>query len=210
MSSADLFAQNERGGLAEPERFDLGADTWIEYAPSWLPGDEALKRDLIERMAWREERREMYDRVVRVPRLGATIDDRAQCPEALREPRRFLEARYGRTFQVMHMAWYRNGGDGVAPHGDRIGREREETVIAIISLGDARVFRMRENDGPGRREMALGHGDLLVMGGRCQRTWTHEIPKVRHAGERVSVQLREAHSTIKVPGQRWTRRVAAP
>jgi alkylated DNA repair dioxygenase AlkB len=37
----------------------------------------------------------------------------------------------------------------------------------------------------------LGHGDLLVMGGSCQRTWEHAVPKSAHStGARISVQFR--------------------
>ena len=38
---------------------------------------------------------------------------------------------------------------------------------------------------------ALGHGDLIVMGGSCQRTWEHAVPKTaRPVGPRISVQFR--------------------
>jgi alkylated DNA repair dioxygenase AlkB len=37
----------------------------------------------------------------------------------------------------------------------------------------------------------LGHGDLLVMGGSCQRTWEHAVPKTTAAaGPRISIQFR--------------------
>lgn len=39
--------------------------------------------------------------------------------------------------------------------------------------------------------LPLGHGDLVVMGGSCQRTWEHAIPKSpRAVGPRISVQFR--------------------
>lgn len=36
----------------------------------------------------------------------------------------------------------------------------------------------------------LGHGDLLVTGGRTQRTWLHSVPKVATAGPRMSIAFR--------------------
>ena len=36
----------------------------------------------------------------------------------------------------------------------------------------------------------LGRGDLLVMGGTCQRTWDHAVPKVARAGPRISLTFR--------------------
>jgi len=39
----------------------------------------------------------------------------------------------------------------------------------------------------------MGHGDLLVMGGSCQRTWEHAVPKTdRPVGPRISIQFRPA------------------
>ncbi|MBA4861193.1 alpha-ketoglutarate-dependent dioxygenase AlkB [Streptomyces sp. PSKA54] len=38
---------------------------------------------------------------------------------------------------------------------------------------------------------SLGHGDLIVMGGSCQRTWEHAVPKsARATGPRISIQFR--------------------
>ena len=35
------------------------------------------------------------------------------------------------------------------------------------------------------------NGDLLVMGGTCQRTWEHAVPKTaRPTGPRISIQFR--------------------
>jgi alkylated DNA repair dioxygenase AlkB len=88
---------------------------------------------------------------------------------------------------------YRDGRDSVAWHGDTIGRgSREDTIVAILSLGAPRPLLLRPlaGGGPALR-YEVGHGDLLVMGGSCQRTWQHAIPKTsRPAGPRISVQFR--------------------
>ena len=87
--------------------------------------------------------------------------------------------------------YYRDGRDSVAWHGDTIGRGR--------SRGHHGRHRLRRRPAPAaaaparrRRSIALtmGHGDLVVMGGSCQRTWEHAVPKVAHAGPRISVQFR--------------------
>ncbi len=63
-------------------------------------------------------------------------------------------------------------------------------MVAIVSLGDSRRLALRPRGGGPARSFLLGHGDLLVMGGSCQRTWEHAVPKVAHAGPRLSVQFR--------------------
>jgi alkylated DNA repair dioxygenase AlkB len=91
------------------------------------------------------------------------------------------------------MCYYRDGRDSVAWHGDTIGRSRtEDTMVAIVSFGEARRLLLRpRNGGAEAIGFALGHGDLLVMGGSCQRTWEHAVPKTaKPVGPRISVQFR--------------------
>ena len=75
-------------------------------------------------------------------------------------------------------------------HGDRIGRERDDTIVAIVSFGAPRRFLLRPAGGGASRAFDLGWGDLLVMGGTCQRTWEHAVPKMASAAPRLSVQFR--------------------
>ena len=87
--------------------------------------------------------------------------------------------------------YYRDGRDSVAWHGDRIGRGRSaDTMVAIVSVGDPRRLALRPRGGGESISVEMGHGDLVVMGGSCQRTWEHSVPKVAHAGPRMSVQFR--------------------
>lgn len=63
-------------------------------------------------------------------------------------------------------------------------------MVAIVGLGATRVFALRPRGGPSLR-LRHGHGDLLVMGGSCQRTWEHAVPKTTRAvGPRISIQFR--------------------
>jgi alkylated DNA repair dioxygenase AlkB len=81
----------------------------------------------------------------------------------------------------------------VAWHGDTIGRGRtEDTMVAILSLGTPRPLLLRPRGGGVRPlRFEVGHGDLLVMGGSCQRTWEHAVPKTSQpVGPRISVQFR--------------------
>jgi alkylated DNA repair dioxygenase AlkB len=80
----------------------------------------------------------------------------------------------------------------VAWHGDTIGRSStQDTMVAIVSLGATRTFALRPRGGGSSLRLPQAHGDLLVMGGSCQRTWEHCVPKTSaHTGPRVSVQFR--------------------
>ena len=195
MSQLGLFDDGVSGVgqqcLTAPSRRELGAGAWVEHRPGWLAGHGELFDTLRLETKWHAERREMYDTVIEVPRLTATIPDDGPCPPALARARDALEQRYLRRFESVRLAWYRDGRDSVAMHGDRIGRRIADTVVAILSLGAARRFLLKPAAGGRSLRFDLGGGDLLVMGGACQRTWRHGIPKVKSAGPRISIQFRE-------------------
>lgn len=196
-----LFDDPEAGPQFAPltglRRRTLGDGAWIDVLPGWLSGSDALFGHLVDGVAWRAERRQMYDRVVDVPRLVSFYDDGAPLPDPLLgEARGLLSAHYrnelGESFTSAGLCLYRGGGDSVAWHGDTIGRSAtEDTMVAILSLGAARPLTLRPRGGGPTVRYALGHGDLLVMGGSCQRTWEHAVPKTtRPTGPRISVQFR--------------------
>ncbi|MEU1465715.1 alpha-ketoglutarate-dependent dioxygenase AlkB [Streptomyces sp. NPDC005727] len=196
-----LFDQTDElrlGSLDGLRRTELGSGAWIDVLPGWLSGADALFEELAAEVPWRAERRKMYDNVVAVPRLLAFYAANDPLPHpVLTEARDALSARYaeelGEPFTTAGLCFYRDGRDSVAWHGDRIGRgARQDTMVAILSVGAPRDLLLRPVGGGGPAvRRPLGHGDLIVMGGSCQRTWEHCVPKTAHAaGPRISVQFR--------------------
>jgi alkylated DNA repair dioxygenase AlkB len=186
------------GGMDGVRRTELGRGAWIDVVPGWLRGADALFGTLAADVPWREERRRMYDGVVAVPRLLAHYAAGERLPDGvLEEARERLSAHYaeelGEPFVSAGLCFYRDGRDSVAWHGDRFGRgATHDTMVAILSLGAPRPLLLRPRGGGAvARRVPLGHGDLIVMGGSCQRTWDHAVPKTRAAvGGRISVQFR--------------------
>ncbi|MER5808314.1 alpha-ketoglutarate-dependent dioxygenase AlkB [Streptomyces sp. NPDC002033] len=198
---ASLFDQTDEirlGSLAPVHRTPLGAGAWVDHLPGWLAGADALFERLAADVPWRAERRQMYDRQVEVPRLLAAYREGDPLPHpVLTEAREALGRHYaaelGEPFATAGLCLYRDGRDSVAWHGDRTGRSAtEDTMVAILSVGDPRDLVLRPRDGgPTLLRLPLGHGDLIVMGGSCQRTMEHAVPKsARAVGPRISVQFR--------------------
>ncbi len=183
-------------GFEAVERRPLSRGAWIDVLRSWVPGADDVLATLVNEVPWRAERRQMYDRLVDVPRLVHTYMIGEELPHPLlTEAREALSAHYadelGEPFRTAGCCYYRDGRDSVAWHGDRIGRgEVHDTMVAIVSFGDPRRLALRPRGGGESIAVEMGHGDLVVMGGSCQRTWEHAVPKVAHAGPRVSVQFR--------------------
>jgi alkylated DNA repair dioxygenase AlkB len=184
------------GDLGSVVRHRLTRGAWVDVRRDWVAGADEVLAHLVADVPWRAERRQMYDRVVDVPRLVHTYADGETLPHCvLDEARRALTDHYlpelGEPFVTAGCCYYRDGRDSVAWHGDTIGRGRtQDTMVAIVSFGDLRRLQLRPRGGGESIGFEMGHGDLLVMGGSCQRTWEHAVPKVAHAGPRISVQFR--------------------
>jgi alkylated DNA repair dioxygenase AlkB len=195
----DLAPEASLGPLrGSVQRTILGDGAWVDVRRSWVRGASVVFRSLIRDVPWRAEQREMYDRVVDVPRLVHTYAGDDRLPHRLlTSARQALSNHYlpelGEPFVTAGCCYYRDGRDSVAWHGDRIGRgSTEDTMVAILSFGDPRRLLLRPESGGASLAFTMGHGDLLVMGGSCQRTWQHAVPKVAAAGPRISVQFRPA------------------
>ena len=70
---ADL-AVRPRGGrgvrpMAPIVREELGRGAWVDLLPGWFAGADELFDQLVDQVPWRAEQRQMYERVVDVPRL---------------------------------------------------------------------------------------------------------------------------------------------
>ncbi len=175
-------------------RIALDARSWLDVATSWLPGHGELFEQLQEQAPWQQRERRMYDRQVLEPRLVAAwpAEQLSALPAPLVAARELLGERYGVEFDSVLINFYRDGRDGVAWHGDTVRKRLDRAVVVTIGLGERRRFLLRPGTtGPAAMTLKTGHGDLIVMGGSCQRTWEHAVPKTaRPVGPRISVQLR--------------------
>ena len=192
----DLAEEATLGSLAVT-RHHLSRSAWVDHLPGWVEGSDEVLEVLLGDIGWRADRRQMYEREVAVPRLLRWYGSDEQLPHPLlTSARDALNAHYGpelgEPFVSAGMCLYRDGRDSVAWHGDRLGRGRSaDTMVAIVSFGSPRPLLLRPVGGGEGLRFPLGHGDLVVMGGSCQRTWEHCIPKTtRPVGPRVSVQFR--------------------
>ena len=193
MSLMAIGSPQVPAAIDELERFDLGAGAWVDTCPSWLPGAEGWFDEVRTTLTWRSARRPMYDRMVDVPRLMASVDrnDTGQTAKRIDRLATRFEQYYGEAFPTVHANWYRNGEDSVAWHADRV-RRPGHSIVAILSLGERRPFLLRPAGGGRSMRWLLGDGDLIVLGGTIQAAWHHAVPKVAAAGERISIMIRSS------------------
>jgi alkylated DNA repair dioxygenase AlkB len=182
------------GRGARWRRVRLDAESWLDVCAGFVAAPDELFDALLTGAPWTARTVTMYERVVEEPRLtawlGEPLDAALEVAPALGDLAAALSSRYGVRFTSLGAALYRDGRDSVAWHGDRVGRVAREPLVAVVSLGAPRTFLVRPRGGGVSRRFVPHAGDALVMGGASQRRFEHAVPKVAHAGPRISVQLR--------------------
>lgn len=174
------------------ERIDLSRGAWVDRRPGWVNDPDRLFLTALDALDWHEGTEPTPVGDVPRPRLVASFD-RPELPdglEVLSEMSSALSERYGVDLIRITFNLYRDGRDSVAWHGDRVARDLPEATVAIVSLGEPRPFKVRPKGGGRSIGWPAGRGDLFVMGGSCQRTHDHAIPKVASAGPRIAVMFR--------------------
>jgi alkylated DNA repair dioxygenase AlkB len=186
---------------AEVERTSLDASSWVDVARGFVR-DAAAAFDAVHRAA-RWERTEVlrYDHYVPDRRLGAGM--RADSLPLLRQIDLHLRSRYHVPFTGVAALLYRDGRDFQGLHSDREMRWLDDTLIAIVVLGQRRPFVLRPRRtmgaagervpagaAPDDVVLTPGDGDLLVMGGACQRDWLHGVPGAEVSRPRISLTWR--------------------
>jgi alkylated DNA repair dioxygenase AlkB len=171
---------------------------------------DVLFARLRHEVPWRQEEIVMFGQARPVPRLVAWHGDadavytysgvrHEPLPwlPAIVEVRDRVAALTGHRFNSVLLNLYRDGRDGMGWHADDEPELGRNPVIASVSLGAARRFRLRHRRrGERALSLDLGHGSLLLMGGELQHHWVHALPKTRSTvGERINLTFRAVHAT---------------
>jgi alkylated DNA repair dioxygenase AlkB len=170
----------------------------IYYDESFLPSEEAtdLFNILLTKCSWRRHKTSFNYPVPRDeayygdPGTNYTYSRReyqplAWIPELLSLRNRVEEATPTVTYSNLSLPTmgynavlgnlYKNGNDSVGLHAD--AEPEMGPVIASLSLGGERLFRLKGNDGAVVFSERLRHGSLLIMAGNTQKNFKHEVPK---------------------------------
>jgi alkylated DNA repair dioxygenase AlkB len=198
---------------------DIAPDGWqtlplpgaeLSWWPQWLRPMEAdaLLAELQATIPWETHRIRIYGREVDSPRLSCWIGDedatyvysrtrfepRPWTP-ALLALRERLEMACGAPFNSVLANLYRNGHDSMGWHSDNESELGQQPVIASLSLGAVRRFRLKPRRADGARDIhaiELGHGSLLRMAGDTQRLYLHDLPKTSASvGPRLNLTFRQ-------------------
>lgn len=172
-------------------RIALDATSWVETVPGWLSRPEVLFDALTTQAGWEQRQRWMFTQYVIEPRLTAEYPVLAEAPiPLLHTIADALSSHYEVPYDGLWVNLYRDHRDSTSWHFDSNCRS-ETCIVPVLSLGATRRFALRPKAGGPSTTLTAMAGDLIVMGGRCQRDWVHAVPKQAHpAGPRISVNFK--------------------
>jgi alkylated DNA repair dioxygenase AlkB len=182
------------------ERTELDTGSWVDVVSGFVRDADAQMEMMLNGVGWESSEVLRYDRYVPERRLSAGL--RAEDRPLTRQVGMHLQSRYRVPWNGVAAILYRNGDDFQGFHGDREMRWLDDTLIAIVVLGEQRPFVLRSRavsdryeriaagEHPGDVVLTPGHGDLLVMGGACQRDWLHTVPIAATDRPRISLTWR--------------------
>jgi alkylated DNA repair dioxygenase AlkB len=186
---------------AAVRRIDLDATSWIDLHDRFVIDADTEFRALHDDTAWQQTEVLRYDHYVPERRLSAGLA--ASSRPLLRQAHLHLTGRYRVPLTGVAAILYRDGRDFQGLHSDRELRWLDQTVVAIVVLGERRPFVVRKRAPlsqvvekvPAGRDpddlvLRPGEGDLLVMGGAFQRDWLHGVPAADTTKPRISLTWR--------------------
>lgn len=147
-------------------------------------------RNIMDETPWEARNIVLFGKEVPQPRLacwygdlgytysGITLDPQPMTSTLL-EIKRHCEEVTSAQFNSVLVNLYRDGQDSMGLHADDEPELGSEPVIASVSFGGERNFRLRHRQNKELRQIFLASGSLLVMSGLSQACWKHDIPKTK-------------------------------
>lgn len=190
-----------------PSKNLLPQDGELYYLPSFFSSSEVAQYGevLTAKITWSQQPIQIFGKRVLQPRLtawcadpgvdirysGITYQPQAWLP-CLLEIKARIQAELSHAFNGVLLNYYRDGQDSMGWHRDNERYLGPEPVIASISFGAVRTFKMRHRAGiASPLSLDLASGSLLIMRGKTQEYWEHSLPKRKRIGDsRINLTFR--------------------
>lgn len=198
-NDTELFTTGSRG----TKEFNL-PDADVMLIDNFFSKEESdnFYDKLLTATPWREYEMPMYDKIVTAPRMISWHQDKEKnipsgnAPEFtadLNKIRERVETETNLKFNAVLLNLYRNGSDSVSWHSDKIERSGSNPIIASVTFGETRMFRLRHKfmkEVP-QVDIPLYHGSFLIMAGKTNSFWEHAVPKTsKEALPRINLTFR--------------------
>jgi alkylated DNA repair dioxygenase AlkB len=149
---------------------------------------------LFNNTKWQEYEMPMYDKTVTAPRMVSWYGENVDWPLELQEIKERVEKETLVKFNAVLLNLYRNGKDSVAWHSDKTKSTNKDMIIASVTFGETRIFRLRHKflKHIPQIEIPLHHGSFFLMAGSTNSFWEHQVPKTaRDVLPRINLTFRQ-------------------
>nr|WP_298794767.1 alpha-ketoglutarate-dependent dioxygenase AlkB [uncultured Allomuricauda sp.] len=184
------------GLFSEKIVLDL-VDSDITYFPNFFSAEEARQHfeSLAQSIPWQQDKIKVYGKIHDQPRLTALFGDNKRSysysgitmhphlfTPGLLQIKNAIEKEANTTFTTCLLNYYRDGKDSNGWHADDEKELGINPIIASVSLGAERFFHLRNKaDKSQKHKILLENGSLLLMRGKTQHYWQHQLPKTSRA-----------------------------
>ncbi|WP_264552026.1 alpha-ketoglutarate-dependent dioxygenase AlkB family protein [Flavobacterium sp. N2038] len=204
-SDTELFTPGSSGKII----YDL-PDCELILIDNFFSKEESDRfyEKLLHQTKWREYEMEMFDKIVTAPRMISWYEDKDNPGADQKGPdwtydlltiRGRVEKETEVDFNSLLLNLYRNGNDSVAWHSDKEHNSVPNPIIASVTFGETRMFRLRHKfrkDIP-QVEIPLHHGSFLLMAGTTNSFWQHQVPKTtRDVLPRINLTFRRTNRNL--------------
>ncbi|MEM7186195.1 MAG: alpha-ketoglutarate-dependent dioxygenase AlkB [Bacteroidota bacterium] len=203
MSEPSLFSSESFGASMQLPL----QDATVSYFPNFLTAELASEafKELKKTVAWQQDDIKVFGKVYKQPRLTALYGENGKSysysgiemfpkpfTPLLLQLKKKIENVSSTTFTTVLLNLYRDGNDSNGWHSDNEKELGINPVIASLSLGAERRFKLKHREDPGMKyDLTLEHGSLLLMEGSTQEKWLHQLPKSKRVNQpRINLTFR--------------------
>ena len=178
----------------------------VLYYPTFFNDSKAnqLFEKLLTSIEWQQDNIKVYGKIHKQPRLTALYANNKKTysySNIIMSPIKFtkellfikksIELLNNEIFTTCLLNLYRDGKDSNGWHADNERELGKEPTIASISLGAERWFHFKHKTKDLKQKILLQHGSLLIMKGKTQENWLHQLPKSKKITEpRINLTFR--------------------
>lgn len=198
----EIFSSGKRGR----EVFDL-PDAEVMLIDNFISKKDSdyYYDTLLQQTDWHQYEMPMYDKVVTAPRMVCWFEDienpgrdanTHELTPDLMTIRCLIEEETNLKFNAVLLNLYRDGSDSVAWHSDKTNKSGADPIIASVTFGETRMFRLRHkfNKEIPQVEIPLHHGSFLLMSGTTNSFWEHQVPKTaKRVLPRINLTFRQVN-----------------
>jgi len=182
-------------------------DSDIKYYPDFFNKKEAdaYFNSLLKHINWQQDDITVFGKTYKQPRLTALFGNNGKpysysnitmhphvFTEELQQIKDKVETKVNTKFTTCLANLYRNGNDSNGWHADNEKELGKNPIIASVSFGAERYFHLKHrHDKSLKQKLLLQHGSLLLMQGKTQHHWLHQIAKTKkEIGQRINLTFR--------------------